>query len=792
LKGLIVVGSQAKSSGPAYWKSFFIFLTGAVYLTLLGGYTWRGSFNLQLDGLVLGVLGLTGFLVWRGLLRHSHLPRTGLEVIFGFGLLGLALSLIFSPAPGEGFWQACSLIGYVLLFYILLEGFSAGLDPKAAFDAILWVSGFAIALAVAETYQWYSSWWAASAGMAVLPPYQYRFIGILFSSIPLVGMANLLAPLALFGFLKDSRRLPRLLKGVWLIFYALALPFSSSRAGWLGALVWVGILVGFWAADPQRRASLNLRLFSRRRWIVLGVAGCLGLLLLVLGGRWFLVTFASSPSHGINPLGDSGRSVFWENSLAIWRTSPLVGTGPGRFGFAYLAVAPDTLPAFWPLHAHNTYLQPLVSFGLLGFGAFLAVLASGFTITWKKYRRLAVDEKFFGKVILAGLASLLVQMFFEDYTGWISVVAMAIILVAVLWTSGENPLRRWQKVSINWLAIPGLAMLALAGWSLWAYQPAASAASGSATANWAQAARLFSQSADREVTFPLYAGEAGIAWANAWQSDHDPAELAQARLSFQNALKIEGIYSPWWADLAVLDWYGGDRQSAVADMQKASQLSPQVADYYLNLGWFAEQMNSPELAKKEYAYVLDLVPGWASHPFWQVNSLRSDVLADWQKNQPDPQADKPAYWQQARAAIKDGKLDEARRDLAYSHLLGEASLPVLVSEGQLALANGDQAQARQSFSQVADLMAWNDAPAGQVQAFFLERFMLNHDGLGASYVPGYMTLAEDVGQFQAAEWLYNDYLKSGNCPEAQKIWQLLQKARNGLTLEPVTPLLCGK
>jgi hypothetical protein len=49
-----------------------------------------------------------------------------------------------------------------------------------------------------------------------------------------------------------------------------------------------------------------------------------------------------------------------------------------------------------------------------------------------------------------------------------------------------------------------------------------------------------------------------------------------------------------------------------------------------------------------------------------------------------------------------------------------------------------------------------------------------------------------VGQFQAAEWLYSDYLEAGDCPEAQKTWQLLQKARMGLTLDPVAIPQCGK
>ena len=785
-----MVGSQAKSSGSAYWKSFFIFLTGAVYLTLLGGYTWRGSFSLQLAGLILGTAGFAAYLLWRGVIQHSRLPRTGLEIIFGLGLLGLVLSLVFSPAPGEGFWQASSLLGYLLLFFVVLDGFSAGLDRKAALDAILWVSGVAVALAAAETYQWYSSWWAVGGGLASLPPYQYRFIGILFSSIPLVGLANLVAPLALYGFIKDKKSLPRLLKGVWLLFYVLALPFSSSRAGWLGALIWVGILVGFWAAE--HRIWKKLDLLSRRQWISIGLAGCLGLLALVLGGRWFLVTFASSPTHGINPLGDSGRTVFWANSLAIWLSSPLVGIGPGRFGFAYLAVAPDTLPGFWPLHAHNTYLQPLVSFGIVGFGAFLATLIWGFKWAWKNFQHLPEDEKSCAKAILAGLASLAVQMFFEDYIGWISVVALAIIMLAWLGTSGGTPLQRWPKVPVNWLIVPALGMAALAAWSVWAYQPAASWAAGLLNGNWAQAARLFSQSAQRDPTFSLYSGEAGIAWANAWQTDHAAVELDQARQSFKDALKIEGIYSPWWADLSVLDWYAGDRETAIADMQKAAQLSPQVPDYHLNLGWYAEQMHSPEVAKKEYLRVLDLSPDWASHPFWQVNTLRQGVLAGWQKSQPDPQAAAQAYWEKARAAIKNNQLEEAKRDLAYGRLLGEPSLPVLVGEGQLAIASGDLAQARQSFSQAVDLMAWNDYPAGQSQAFFLERFMFNHNGLGSSYVPGYMTLSADVGQFQAAEWLYNDYLKAGNCPAAQKTWQLYQKARLGLSLEPVTPPQCGK
>ncbi len=786
-----MVEDRAKSSITKYWPSFFIILTGATYLMMIGGYTWRGSFDLQLGGLILGGIGFITFLFWRGVINRRRLSPTGLEVIFGFALLGLGLSLVFSPAPGEGLWQSACLIGYLLLFYLLIEGFTCGLDRKAVLDAILWVSGISVALAVVETWQWYSSWWAAGGGFTSGPPYQYRFIGLLMSSIPLMALANLMGPLALAGFRKDSKPLSRLLKGVWLAFYVLALPFSSSRAAWLGMITWVGVLAGFWAY--QNKPWQQLRRWSLRRKMISGVIGCLGLLALVLGAGLFYYVFTSNPSHGSDPLSDSGRSIFWKNAVEIWLTRPLVGAGPGRFGLAYLAAAPDTLPGFWPFHAHSTYLAPLSVFGMIGAVAFLAILVWGLRFAWKNYRRVSLVEKPFGKAILAGLASLLVQMFFDEFSVWIPVMACAITLLAWLATFGEQDRSaRSQKYSINWLWIPGLAMVFLSGWSLWAYQPASGWASAVMNSGWSEAANLFLKSAQRDPTFALYPAEAGIASANAWLANHDLADLNQAQQSFQNALKIEPAYSVWWADLSVLDWYAGDQQTAIDRMQKAIQLSPRVPDYHLNLGWYGEQMNSIGMAKKEYARALELSPAWAGHPFWQANLLRSGVLADWQRNQSDVPAGAPAFWEQARAAMKNGNLEEAKRDLAYGHLLGEPFLPLLVGEGQLAQANKDLTQARQSYSQAVELMAWNDYPAGQAQAFFLERFMFNRNGLGSSYVPGYMTLSADVGQFQAAEWLYSDYRQAGDCPEAQKTWQLLQKARMGLTLDPVALPQCGK
>jgi O-antigen ligase len=86
---------------------------------------------------------------------------------------------------------------------------------------------------------------------------------------------------------------------------------------------------------------------------------------------------------------DVGRIEIWRTAWAIFRSSPIVGTGPGTFGIAfremispaYVIVRHSTLAA--ADHAHNELLQVLATTGIVGALAYLlvaghlAILAAG-------------------------------------------------------------------------------------------------------------------------------------------------------------------------------------------------------------------------------------------------------------------------------------------------------------------------------------------------------------------------------------------------------------------------------
>ncbi|MBI4060814.1 MAG: tetratricopeptide repeat protein [Elusimicrobia bacterium] len=74
--------------------------------------------------------------------------------------------------------------------------------------------------------------------------------------------------------------------------------------------------------------------------------------------------------------------LIWRDTLALWRSHPLIGCGLGRFHLEFPAFASAELKARWPEgrmivnFAHNEYLQTLAETGPLGLAALLAVPAA--------------------------------------------------------------------------------------------------------------------------------------------------------------------------------------------------------------------------------------------------------------------------------------------------------------------------------------------------------------------------------------------------------------------------------
>jgi O-antigen ligase len=568
----------------AFWLSFFSCLIVFGYFMIYGGYIWRGDINVQFAGLVLASLAGTGWLAWRGFICKDRLPRSGLEWVFVAAVLAMLVSLAASPDPRQGVARVGWLVAYILLFYFFISLNNSGLNRWGMLAGLITIVGLVLAQALAETLNWYMSWFAA-AGSFTLPASQYRFTGLLSSSNVLMALANLFVPALIYTQARTHRFGVRVLSGIWMVIYFMIVPFSSSRGGWLGLLVSLAAGTAFWAW--QARPWQALTKWSRRKQVIALVTGLVILASFGFLGMRFIRTFASDPTHGSDPFGSSGRDVFWAAALKIWQQSPVAGAGPGRFGFAYWNIHPGVVPEFWPVHAHNIFFQALAETGLVGFIALISVLVFLGIGIWRRYQNAESPAKPWIAAFMAGLAGFLVQCLFDEFSAWIAVMLPVVFILAWIW-SNSIPQNGYTQIRLAWLGLPIAGLLGLSAWSIWAYQPFNGWQSAALANDWRQAAESASLSAQRDPDFHFYQVEAGILWSWEWQFADDPSGLKRARACLQRATRLENVPSWVWADLAVLDYADHDAASAKIHIDRAILMSPDLPEYYLNRGNFSE------------------------------------------------------------------------------------------------------------------------------------------------------------------------------------------------------------
>ena len=127
----------------------------------------------------------------------------------------------------------------------------------------------------------------------------------------------------------------------------LALFFSQSRGGIIGALVALTVFVAF--------------KLTRRGWMLRFVAGC-WLVMSVYGAIIGFEAILARFDHLAE--GDPSRFLIWKDTWRLITDHPWTGVGLGDYGSVfriYQSHLPDTLRAS---HAHNDYLQLAAELGL--------------------------------------------------------------------------------------------------------------------------------------------------------------------------------------------------------------------------------------------------------------------------------------------------------------------------------------------------------------------------------------------------------------------------------------------
>ncbi len=421
----------------------------------------------------------------------------------------------------------------------------------------------------------------------------------------------------------------------------------------------------------------------------------------------------------------------------------------------------------------------------MGFAALVLLLVAGAVWLWKRYLGTPDQDRFWSGAILAGLASWLVQMVFDDQSSVVPVMGIVILWVAWVATANAVPFRRWTQISINILVLPTFLLVAGAGLGLWAYYPMQRGLAYAQQNEWEQAATWIAESQRRDPNLAFYASEAGLAQANAWQETDNARNLEQARKAFETSLDLEPAPSIWFANLSVLDWYAGDSNGAMLRMGQAIQRSPQEPSYPLNLGWYYEQRSQWDMAKNYYWRSLETSPAWAAHPFWQQTAFRQELVKEWRESHPDEASEAPTYWEQAQQAIAMGDYAGARRLLANGEWTGESTLDLLAVRAALAEAQGDVASALRYGQQLATQINRKNLNTGNPFALTYTVWLYSRNGLTFDLVPGYIQLNGSSTSFATLEHLYTLAVTSQQCDLVDSIWQGWHTALQGGSLEPI-------
>jgi putative inorganic carbon (hco3(-)) transporter len=215
----------------------------------------------------------------------------------------------------------------------------------------------AAASAVAGLYNFFAVEGAGRAQGPLEDPNDYAFL------------LAVTVPLALYRVGSAAGRIRRALAALALLVMFAAILASFSRSALVGL-----VAAGAWAA-ATRRVPL--------RWTALAVAGLVAVALASYLLQPQRVETALLEKRHVAQSNVDQRLVAWRVALEEFRSSQVLGVGPGNFEARFEEFALSPSPETGALAAHNAYLSVLAELGVPGIGLFLAYLV----IAWSRLRR---------------------------------------------------------------------------------------------------------------------------------------------------------------------------------------------------------------------------------------------------------------------------------------------------------------------------------------------------------------------------------------------------------------------
>jgi len=323
----------------------------------------------------------------------------------------MVLSTVFGVLPVSQFFGS-STIQAGLLTYLCFATVFIGLTVGVGSDGqrlrvVVWVmsvtglitAAYAILQFVGKDPFLSSSLYTADSGRGAV----VRVPGTL-------GHADLLGNFLLYttpvtaALAVSSRSRTRRIATLMTLLSLAAIVFAGTRGAWLGITSAISVFVAL-----SFRGRLSQRGHFRRATLLKSAV-----IVFLIGAG--VVIFVLSPvsrsiairarSFWSDKFTGSGRTLLWRDSLQMIPERVVIGVGPEGFTRAFPRYKSVELAQYAPQNAqessHNSYMDAVINFGLVGGVLYVAIIASAFSLFFKSLASAADQEM---KSLIVGLIS---------------------------------------------------------------------------------------------------------------------------------------------------------------------------------------------------------------------------------------------------------------------------------------------------------------------------------------------------------------------------------------------------
>jgi tetratricopeptide (TPR) repeat protein/O-antigen ligase len=663
-------------------------LLGLLYVTVIGG-TRAGTYHFPLVAFShLLAFTLLGCWAARTLIKGRWLPRTPLDLpLLALFVLSVA-STVLSSDVRVSVENLAHLAIFILFYYLVVDALQGGWQMSDLVKPMLLVACVVVLAETVELTIWLGIWYAGTGEVSpflTLEEYRRRLV---------MGPANVLAwyivlllPLVVAQLLASPHLRARLNLGALALGSVLVLASTLSRSGLIGmtaAVVTFALLV---IASRVRTGSTSLRFHMHSRALQAMILGTLLISVVLIAAAADLM---STRLYTV-----SVRLELWQAAGEIIARRPLLGGGPGTFGYLFHQVADSNpfAPDTYYNNAHNAFVNVAAESGLPSLVVSVWLIAALMKAGWESLKTEVADKRpshLVTAACLAGVTGLTVSALFD--VPWVfPLTTLHVVLFAAIVVSPSSSQREVSPHFVRWTSVALLVGLAvLLAWGDAAQYLQHRAVVAMQDSRFEESVADLRESVTLDPLLRIYQFQLGTVTGYLGLATADETALNRAIEAYAQEIARGGDTPINNANLAWLEWNVGDMAGAVGHMERASAQAPRDGYYALGLGYLHEEKGDLQAAEEAYSRAVATAPALIDSAFWQTSQYRLAFRSQAGTNDALPALAR------AWAAYLDCDYQEAANSL--EELAGSGAS--LLLQGRVEAAQGHYDSARAAFDEV--------------------------------------------------------------------------------------------